>query len=356
MTSKEDLGEAQRRMRAWWNGEVLDRVALAVYARRRTPREEPFDAPDPCTVEGRWLDPDHRIARWEREFVYTDFLGEAIPCFSSQIGPGSLGIFLGARPVFHPTTVWYEPAIEDLCSAEALRFDPQNRWYQAHLRLIEAGLERGKGRYYTAMPDLIEGLDTLAALHGNARLLTDLLDHQHEVHRFLEQITALYFDAYDPIYDLVKGPEGGCCFAGFQTWAPGRYAKVQCDFCAMISPEMFAEFVQPYLAKQCERLDYAMYHLDGPDCIRHLDLLLEIPGIQVIQWTPGAGQEPTCSPRWYDMYRKILSKGRSVIIMGVPPGQVEGVVRALGPRGVYITTWVNSRDEGERLLKAARTW
>jgi hypothetical protein len=354
--AKDDLPEAQERMRAWWHHEPTDRVALAVYARREKPRESPFSAPDPGTVEGRWLDPGYRIASWERSFVHTDFLGEAIPFFDAQIGPGSLGIFLGSRPVFDPDTVWYQAVLDNLSSAPSLEFDPRNDWYQAHVRLIQAGLEHGRGRYCSSIPDLIEGLDTLAALRGNRRLLMDLIDAPDLVHRYLARITDLYFEAYDPIYDLVKGPDGGCCFTSFHAWAPGRYAKVQCDFSAMISPRMFAEFAQPYLAKQCERLDYAMYHLDGPDCIRHLDLLLEIPGIQVIQWTPGAGTPPTWSPTWFGLYARIIAKGRSVIIMGVPPQEVEEVVKAVGARGVFITTWAGSRDEGEKLLKAARTW
>ena len=56
--------------------------------------------------------------------------------------------------------------------------------------------------------------------------------------------------------------------------ARSRVAKVQCDFCCMISAAMFREFVVPGLTEQCDRLDHVMYHLDGTQALHQLDALL----------------------------------------------------------------------------------
>jgi hypothetical protein len=359
LNHKPDLEEAQARMTAWWHHEVVDRVALAVYAKREAPREEPFTAPRPDTVEERWLNPEWRLAAWEQSFVNTDFLGEAIPYFDTNIGPGSLGLFLGCKGTLVEGTVWYDPVIEDLETAPDLTFDPQGEWYQRHLRLIEIGLAHGESRYYTSIPDLIENLDTLAALHGTEALLLDLVDKPAAVHRFQRQIVDLYFQAYDPMYEMVTQDAYGCCFSAFSTWAPGRYAKLQCDFSAMISPKMFEEFVMPYLDEQTRRLDYTMYHLDGPCAIQHLDLLLSLPRLNAIQWTPGSGDEPIASPKWYPLYERVLKAGKSLVLLGIAGPdvkEIETIVRRFGPKGLYITTYVDSREEGEALLQAARTW
>jgi len=350
-----DLEGARRRLSAWWHGEVEDRVAWAIMARRAEPREAVPPAPEPGGIADWWTNPQGRLARWEQGLAQTEYLGEAIPYFDTQIGPGSLGIMLGARPHFDTNTVWYEPCLDDLEQAPELALDPGNEWFQAHLALIRYGLERARGRYLVGIPDLIEGLDTLAALHNNQRLLLDLVDRPRTVHRFLRQITDLYFEAFDPMYELVRDEVGGCCFSAFAAWAPRRYAKLQCDFSAMIGPAMFGKFVAPYLAAQCERLDYAMYHLDGPDCIRHLDALLGVPRLQVIQWTPGAGAPGVHDPCWYDMYRHILER-KCVILMGVPLGQAEQVVKAIGARGVLMVSWAESVEEGLRALEAAKAW
>jgi len=355
MIEHRDLDGAKRRLTQWWNGEQRDRVTWSIVARRSEARFEPPEEPRARDVEDWWTNPDIRLARWERGFAWSEYLGEAMPYFDTQIGPGSLGLFLGCRPVFDHGTVWYEPCIDDLVTGPDLRWDPGNKWFRAHMDLIGAGLERAQSRYYVGIPDLIEGLDTLAALHNNARLLVDLLDSPAEVHRYLEQVTDLYFQAFDPMYDLVKDDQGGCMFSAFQTWAPGRYAKLQCDVSAAIGPRHFAEFVAPYLEAQCRRLDYAMYHLDGVCAVRHLDALLEIPGLQCIQWTPGAGEPGVDDPRWFDMYRRILKK-KLLILIGVPLDRAREVVDAIGAPGLHLVTGGCSVDDGLTALEAAKGW
>ena len=84
----------------------------------------------------------------------------------------------------------------------------------------------------------------------------------------------------------------------------------------MISPEMFREFALDDLRYDTERLSNSMYHLDGPQAVRHLDALLELDKLKSIQWIYGAG-----SPRpmhWLDLYKKITAAGKLNVILGTP--------------------------------------
>ena len=69
--------------------------------------------------------------------------------------------------------------------------------------------------------------------------------------------------------------------------------QVQCDLSVMISPDYYKEFVLPELEASTEWADYVVYHLDGQEQIRHLDYILSVDAIKMIQWTPVAGQPPT---------------------------------------------------------------
>jgi hypothetical protein len=155
---------------------------------------------------------------------------------------------------------------------------------------------------------------------------------------------------------MVRDGDGGCCFSAFSVWAPGRMAKLQCDFSAMISPGMFEEFALPYLAEQCERLDYTVYHLDGVEAIKHLDLILSIPGLNALQWTPGANQPGLSDPRWLDIYRRARKAGKSLLLLGVDGKDAPRLVEELGPEGLLIGTSAGSQEEGEALLRAAEGW
>jgi hypothetical protein len=118
----------------------------------------------------------------------------------------------------------------------------------------------------------------------------------------------------------------------------------------MFSPTMFEEIVVPTLTKQCEWLDHPMYHLDGTQAICHLDNLLAIGPLDAIEWTPQAGIEGGGSPRWYDLYLRILDAGKSVQAVGVRPEEVIPLLDAIGGKGIYILTDFHNEREAGKLL------
>ena len=99
---------------------------------------------------------------------------------------------------------------------------------------------------------------------------------------------------------------------------------------------MFEEFVRPYLAEQCAQLDYAMYHLDGTNALQHLDILLDMPEIDAIEWTPQAGLPGGGAPEWHDLYRRIKAAGKAVQVVSITPPEVIPLLDAVGPEGVYV--------------------
>jgi len=296
------------------------------------------------------------IADDDRLRAFFAYGGDAFPYLDTHIGPGTMSLYLGSTPTFAQDTVWYNPCISDITTADVPEFDENNPYWRATLDMLSKGVERLAGRALVSFPDLIEGLDTIASLVGTDQLLVYVVDAPEHVHRFQAALVDCYFDFYDRIYDIIKDEQGGSCFSAFQTYGPGRTAKVQCDFSAMISPAMFEEFVVPYLAEQCARLDHSVYHLDGPCCLQHLDLLCSIKELNAIQWTPGAGQPPACDERYIPLYRKIRKAGKSCMIRGGTPDQARKLVEELGPEGLDIAIAVGSREEAEEVVRQAYSW
>jgi hypothetical protein len=348
MKWKPDWAQAKERFTRWWAREGLA-------ARVTCPRAEPAEGigrpPAPDNVRDAWTDPAYRCRHGEWQNAQHHFLAEAFPYFDTQIGPGSLGTFLGAEPHFDQSTVWYDPCIEDPDACGPIRFEAAgNRWLDAHLALIDEGLRRARGRYLVGIPDLIENLDTLAALRGNERILYDLIERPAWVSARLEEINRAYFAAFDLLYEKVRDADGGNCFSAFRIWGPGKTAKVQCDISCMISPEMFRRFVVPPLTEQCAWLDYSLYHLDGTTAVQHVDALLEIEPLNAVQWTPQAGLPGGGDPTWYDLYRRVLDGGKGVHV-GARPEQVVPLLDALGGRGVYVLTAAPDLESAHRLIE-----
>jgi len=311
---KEDFDEARDRLTRWWRGEDIGRPAMQLTAPRAKPLEAIPEMPQPAG----WLTHystrnfDYRVNLSLRACIGTYYLAEAIPCVAPDLAPNCLALYLGCPGIEQPGTVWCEPVIPD---PDKARFElkPDNFYWKFSRRLAEVQLREGRGKFLVGFPDLIEGLDTLAAMRDTQTLLLDLIERPDWVHQSLRQITQRYFEAYDQWYDMLKDDRGG---SHFWAWAPGRMTKLQCDFSAMISPEMFGEFMVPVLKEMTGRLDYCMYHWDGPGALCHHDHLLSLPRLSMIQWTPGAGAEDTTHKRWWPYYHKTVEAGKKLILFG----------------------------------------
>jgi hypothetical protein len=353
MKWKPDWREAKARHVKWWRREGL---VLWLTAPRAEPIE-PIDRPQPPDdLPTRWTDARYRVDQAEWALSRTHCYAEAFPHLSTQIGPGSLGTFLRAEPQFAETTVWYEPCIAEPEAYGPIRFDARdNRWFDAHMALLEEALARRDGRYVVGLPDFIENLDTLAALRGTEPLMLDLVERPEWVLEKLWEINQAFFDSFDVMYERVRDADGGNAFI-FDIWGPGKTVKVQCDLACMLSREMFGRFVVPPLTAQCAWLDYSMFHLDGEDAVQHLDALLEMAPLDAVEWTPrmlytGDANEAGGSPKWWDLYRRIKEGGKSIQAIGVRPEQVVPMLDALGPEGMYVSVGAPDEAAAEKLLK-----
>jgi len=309
---REDMDEVRARLTRWWNGGDIGRPAMQLHARRPEPLEriEPMPEPPGWVTGYSTTHFAYRVNLSARACTQTCYLGDAVPNVAPDLAPNCLALYLGCRGVETPGTVWCEPCMR---SPDEARFDydPGNFYWDFCLRLGREQLSLGRGKFLIQFPDLIEGLDTLAAMRGTEELLVDLIERPDWVQRCLRQITDRYFHYYDILYDLFRDEVGGSVF---WAWAPGRMAKFQCDFSAMISADMFGEFMVPVLREMCERVSYCMYHWDGPGALQHHDHLLSIPGLKMLQWTPGDGHEPCWHRRWWPYFHKTFEAGKKVFI------------------------------------------
>ncbi len=354
---KEDWDAAKHILDGWWKGSVQGRWALGVWAKRDSVLEVPVAPPASEDHRSRWLDTKGNFARREKWFSETWFGGCAYPDYTAGLGPGCLNVYLGSPTDFLAETVWYHPKYKSPEEVSVLRLDKTEFYWNWALESLQYQKQRANGRSVVSIPDLIEGLDTLAALFGTQEMLTHLIDCPDDIHRLLNQLDDIYFEAYDPIFDILKMEDGSSSYWAFNAWGSGRTAKLQCDFSAMISPDMFAEFVTPHLRKQAARVDNAVYHLDGPDAVRHLPEVLSIKEIKAVQWSSGAGQpHPADRTWWKNVWEPVYAAGKSAMLHHVPAEDIEPFVKEFGQAGTMITTTVDTESIAKQILNESLNW
>lgn len=374
----------KEKFRNYWNHKNTGRPLMCVIARK--PEVEQYS--DGTPVEGgyldqicqgkyynmaaelKWTDMEdkyqnaQRIVDRYRYFCETHaFLGESFPNLNIDFGPGSLAAYLGSEIGFKEDTVWFNKCLDSWDGVPKLDFDPDNKWFKKHIQLAKDCRELAGDDFYVDMPDLMENIDVLASLRGAQDILFDLLDEPEKIGERIQEVTDIYYEYYDRFYDIIKDEEGGNAYTVFQIWGPGKTVKLQCDFSAMMSPEDFRKYIQPSLRRQSEKVDHVLYHLDGPAAIKHMDALMEIDGIDALQWTSGdAGPDGTL-PDWDVIYDKAIAAGKSIWVK-VYSGEfedwiknVDRIVKKYGSHSLFLLFPEMSMEQAAYLLDYAdKNW
>lgn len=313
--SQERWQQVKTTYRRWWRGE-LDRPLVPVVVQDRHPGRSKPDAPllNQATCADLTIPAEALIDRIDYELSKCRFLGDAFPYFSMDcFGPGIIAAFLGGILDNSTGWVWFHPS-SDRCIQELhFRFDPDNLWFRRICEIYAAGMNRWQGQVLMGMTDLGGNLDILSTFRPGEKLLLDLYDHPEEVKRLLWEAHKCWHQYYGAINRVLQ-PRN----PGYSDWS-GIYSEtpsymLQCDFCYMIGPDMFDDFVKPELIATSEILPHAFYHLDGKGQLPHLNSLLTISELKGIQWIPGSGQAD-CG-HWPEIYRKVRAANKLIQLQG----------------------------------------
>lgn len=356
MINVENWDRIRERLNAWWNHE-LDRPVIQAFGRRAgvssddvVPAHFPlwgFMEMHPQAEEVPAL-----FQKWASQMY---FGGEAFPNLRLNLGPGTIAAYLSGYCSYRPEqhTVWFEKPLS-WDEIEGLEFQENNVWWQYTLRATKAAANACDGDYITGMTTFGGILDVLASLRGTQQLLMDVVDEPERVNAMRRKIQDIWHRCYSRQYEMLQSAQTGSShWMGF--WSPGKYYPIESDFSAMISPRLFEEMILPELVEQARFLDHSIYHLDGEGELPHLDMLLEVPEIDGIQWIPDPKNEYCESLRWVEMYRKILAKGKLLVLQRIQdPWKIPELLRHIPGEGVLIHHYFASEEEAREFVKLIR--
>ncbi|MHA1319072.1 MAG: hypothetical protein ACTSQ1_04575 [Promethearchaeota archaeon] len=368
MEYKEDIDKAKERMNAWWDHEIIDRPVLSYYYPKKRGKLGVFldTVGEDWTLAKNYEDIDNALDGYEKRAGETYFGGESLPFYFPNYGPGIMAAVFGVIPTFKSGTVWFslptkpEDVIEHL---ESIKLNKNNEWYSRLLRMTETAAKRAGEAYLISMTDIGGVLDILSSFLGPTNIILTMKRKPEVIDTCRAIILEKLLQVYDDLQKIIEQYCDGCtCWLG--VWNKKRWYALQSDFCAMLNPKWFKKFVLPDLVEQANCMDYAIYHLDGPNALPHLEYLLKEPSITGIQWVPGAGNASMGSNDWIPLYKKIQEAGKNLVIDSAPEN-VSHLYKSLNPKGLYVRTFYRSEyitnqylpnfigsHEGELILEA----
>ncbi len=346
-TWKNNWEESKKRYVDWWNQKGIVLTMWEHLEKDGNPHEIVSAPIAPPNLQQQWFDPKWRAQSMHYQLSKSSFKADVLPVANTHLGPGSLAACLGAELDGGEDTIWIK---HDPNFSGDIVLNEDNKGWLLHQELLQESKKLSNGKYYVGCPDLIEGLDTLAGLRGTDTVLMDIMIQPEELEEQLRKVNEIYFRVFDRIYDIIRvGDEMAFCY--FSIWGPGKVAKLQSDISVMISEDDYRRFALPFLREQTEKIDYTLYHLDGVDAIRHLDAVLEMEQLNAIQWTPGVGEPQGGDPRWYDLYKRMLAGGKSIMANWVTLDEIEPLLDNIGNQGVHLNIDFKTEKDIDTALK-----
>ena len=346
-TWKSNLEETKQRYINWWNHKGIILNMWEHFQEGVQPHAEITPPALAKDLSQKWFDPQWRAEYLDWYVAHSSLKADILPVANTQLGPGSLAAILGGVFEGGEDTIWIHPHPD---FTNEIVFNPEHPNWILHKELLKACKAKANGHYFVGMPDLMEGLDVLAELKGTDRVLLDTVMQPEILEQQMQQINDIYFKVFDELYDIIReGDEMAFCY--FSSWAPGKMSKLQSDISTMISQDDYRRFVQPFIREQCQKIDYTLYHLDGVGAMHHLPALLEIEELNAIQWTPGVGEPQGGSPKWYDLYKKILACGKSVMACWVTLDELKPLLDHIGADGVHLEMDFHNEKEVEQAMR-----
>ncbi|MFN8440141.1 MAG: hypothetical protein U0175_05195 [Caldilineaceae bacterium] len=348
---KPDFEQTIERFEAWWLGEMIDRPPITLSVIPSRPSYAPRSSHQ--SHRQRWLDIEFVIESAIATMERTDYVADSYPIFWSNIGPEITSTLFGCDLTFTENTSWSAPVIHQADDWQRLlQFAPnfENPYWLAMEQMTDLAIERCEGRYVVGLTDLHGNYDILAGLRDPMQLNLDLMDCPELVIQAGRHVAKGYVTAFERLYNKVKN-------AGFgtTTWCPvyheGPAYVPSSDFWCMVSPRMAREWIWPDILVEMEPLERSIFHLDGVQALHHLDLLLDLPKLNAVQWVYGAGHGPAL--RWVDVYRRIRAAGKSLQLIAQDPADALAVLEQIGTKGVYISVEqpFASVEEAETFVK-----
>ena len=345
LENKPDFDAAMKRIEAWFEGEVLDRVPVRFSAHNAfldTGADQAGYSPE--ELRARWMVPEYQVSQFLSSIEGRTFHGETFPVYWPNLGPDVYAAFYGAPLHFGEVTSWSTPIVRDWDDLDGLAFTPTNEYFNWLDEATRHALERCQGRFMVGYTDLHPGLDCAAAWRDPQQLCIDMIDHPEQVARLAERAVADFETIYNHFDALLKA-HGQLSVSWMGIPSFGRMHIPSCDFSNLISPAMFKEYGLPILQREVKTMTHNVFHVDGKRVARHLETILSVPEVHAIQWVQGVGDDQPIM-QWVPFIKRLQKRGLPVIV-DLKKKELDDFMAVMRPDKLFL--WIATDGEEEEL-------
>ena len=352
LETKPDFLECMDRVYAWYEHEIIDRVPV-----RFSAHNAEYSVVDKTncwsTMKEKWFDTEYQVKHFEKGIEGKSFLGETFPVYWPNLGPNVYPCMLGGDVEFGAVTTWAKRMLQSPSEYKNIQFTMENEYFKKLEEMTKYALSRCKGKYLVGYTDIHSGADAADALRGTQELLMDMYDTPEETKKLVENCGEAFGTVFNHFNKMLKDAGQPSVtwinIPSFDTFhIPGT------DLGAMLSEDMYDEYILPEVEKEVKYAKHNVFHVDGKGVARHLDQLLEIKEICGYQWVQGMGADEPIM-QWIPLIKKIQDK-RKGIVVDLKPSELDAFMEAVKPYGIYLCMDVTDEEEQKSIIEKLKKW
>ena len=338
------------RYRKFWNREPVERPMVGFSSLGWFPLDE-FKAsaawPKDAELTPDMIEPEAFLDDWEAKVREGEIMDDDMirGVYPSQAVFWCCGT-LGCRMRVLPGNVVAEDQSLSWDEALAKKIDPENPWYRKYMDFVDVLVERAAGRYPVSHGALCGPLDFAVALRGHEQTVIDMLEEPEHSSLLLKNMGDVFVQFTRDAWDRIPRFHGGCFDGQYRLWAPGTTARMQEDAIAVMSPNLYGEFVEPVDRFVGASFDYPFMHLHATSMIVR-DQLIALDEVKAFEVNHDVGGPPI--EELIPHLRAMQAGNKPILVRGeFTEDELRKLVDGLDPAGLFVSVIVKDRRDSDR--------
>jgi hypothetical protein len=249
----------------------------------------------------------------------------------------------------------------EACLTELTGFPPvnleENSWFQTLRRFTEELVAFAHGRFPVCPPLLRGPGDCASAMLGGMSFAMGFHDEPDRMQAMLRHCSQARLAVLRALHAAIAPWNGTCAAGGYPSkmWCRRVVAYHQEDSAALLSPDLFRQFLVPVHREQCRAAEVNFIHLHS-SCLYPVDVLLENRCYDVLEINidhPG-GASPDL-PDLLPTLKRIQTARMPLLLWGeLTTGDWKRLRGELSPVGLSLQPIVREAKDIPQLLEALR--
>ena len=346
-----DFNRSMQRIYAWFEGQIIDRAPIRFQAHNAFVEEANAAYPSPH-LKDRWFDAEFQVQTYLKTIGDRTFHAETFPVFWPNLGPEVYAAFYGTDLEYGEVTAWSKRLVHDWSDISRIKLDMNCQYMKKLEELTRCALDRCRGKSLIGYTDLHPGVDCAAAWRRPEQFCMDLIEEPDNAKKLIALASADFELIYNHFDSLLKAEKQlSVSWMGIPSF--GRMHIPSCDFSALISAKHFEEFCLPVFESELKTTTHNVFHVDGKNVARHINRILDIPGVHAIQWVQGVGDDYPIM-QWVPFIKQI--QARAPVIVDLKKTELETFMQEVRPEGIFLWVATDNEDEEKALLRLVEKW